>query len=47
MKLEDDTTPVNFIAIKSPGNIILSIRLYKEGSFVFTQASLEAVKFPG
>src|SRR5688500_4028804 len=41
------TSPVNFIAIKSPGNISLSAFAYTCGSFSFTHASLDAVKFPG
>ena len=39
--------PVNFIAIKSPGNMILSIFSNTAGSFSFTQANFAAVKFPG
>jgi hypothetical protein len=41
------TWPVNFIEMKSPGNIILSICSNSAGSFFFTHASFAAVKFPG
>ncbi len=40
-------SPVNFMAIKSPGNISLWIRLNNSGSCVCTQRSFAAVKLPG
>ena len=40
-------SPVNCMAIKSPGSIIVCIWAYTSGSFSFTQASLAPVKLPG